>query len=220
MPISPKYHARFKENCFYHVYNRTNNKEKLFRSDENKRYFMQLFDHYLSPFIELISWSLLDNHFHFEIKVKSENEIHETLSRLPFISLTPTEFKFLKRTIPADTLISRAFRKFFQSYTLAFNKYFKRQGNLFHKNFKRIEIRDNKQLLQTLIYIHRNPQEHGFVNDFREYPWSSWHSFVKPGSQSGWTKKITSLFGSKHLLTESHLQAVFQIESATAFIII
>ena len=39
MPIPEKYLADFDENGIYHVYNRTNNMERLFLSDENRHFF-------------------------------------------------------------------------------------------------------------------------------------------------------------------------------------
>lgn len=41
MPIPDKYLANFEENSIYHVYNRTNNKEKLFLSEENILFFFK-----------------------------------------------------------------------------------------------------------------------------------------------------------------------------------
>ena len=38
MPIPNKYLADFEEDSIYHIYNRTNNKEKLFLSDDNRVY--------------------------------------------------------------------------------------------------------------------------------------------------------------------------------------
>ena len=41
MPIPAKYLADFTENGIYHIYNRTNNKEKLFLSNENRLFFLK-----------------------------------------------------------------------------------------------------------------------------------------------------------------------------------
>ena len=41
MPIPLKYLAEFNENGIYHVYNRTNNREKLFLNDENRQFFLK-----------------------------------------------------------------------------------------------------------------------------------------------------------------------------------
>ena len=41
MPISEKYLADFEEGGTYHIFNRTNNIEKLFLTDENRRFFLK-----------------------------------------------------------------------------------------------------------------------------------------------------------------------------------
>lgn len=60
---------------FYHIYNRGNNKEKIFYKDSNYIFFLQKFDSYLSPYLDLYSYCLLPNHFHLLIKTKSEVSI-------------------------------------------------------------------------------------------------------------------------------------------------
>jgi hypothetical protein len=41
MPIPEKYIADFEEGEIYHVYNRTNNREQLFLTDENRSFFLR-----------------------------------------------------------------------------------------------------------------------------------------------------------------------------------
>ena len=59
MPIPDKYLADFEENGIYHVYNRTNNKEKLFLSEENVIFFLRRFKELNSPLADTYSWNLL-----------------------------------------------------------------------------------------------------------------------------------------------------------------
>ena len=42
MGVPSKYKAEFNEHGYYHVYNRTNNKELLFKTDDNRLYFLKL----------------------------------------------------------------------------------------------------------------------------------------------------------------------------------
>ena len=65
------YLANFYENGIFHVYNRTNNKEILFKTEENRLYFLKQFAKYLSPFLDTFCWNLLPNHFHFLVQIKS-----------------------------------------------------------------------------------------------------------------------------------------------------
>ena len=75
MPIADKYTADLTVDNIYHIYNRTNNKELLFKSDENRRFFLGRFKHYLSSYPDTYYWCLLPNHFHFLIRVKAAGTI-------------------------------------------------------------------------------------------------------------------------------------------------
>jgi putative transposase len=88
MPVNKKYLAVFEFDTIYHVYNRTNNKELLFRSTDNYFYFLKQFDFYISPIAETFAWNLLPNHFHFLIRVKSASLIEAWINALPKEKLT------------------------------------------------------------------------------------------------------------------------------------
>lgn len=115
---------------YYHIYNRGINGTNIFKTEENKRYFLQLFGKYVAPKIEVFGYCLMDNHFHFLIRVESE----------------PEEF-------------TQAMSNFFNAYAKAFNKFSGRTGSLFEKHFKRKKIVDERYLRNLLIYIHMNPEE-------------------------------------------------------------
>jgi putative transposase len=50
--MNKTYFADFYENGIFHVYNRTNNKELLFQSDENRHWFLKQYAKYLHPFLD------------------------------------------------------------------------------------------------------------------------------------------------------------------------
>jgi hypothetical protein len=45
---------------------------------------------------------------------------------------------------------------------------------LFQRPFGRIAVTSDSYFLQLIAYIHQNPQKHGFVKDFRDWPYSSY----------------------------------------------
>jgi len=215
MPIPKKYLADFEEECIYHIYNRTNNHEKLFVTNDNRLFFLKRFKEILSPFIDTYCWNLLPNHFHFLIKVKSEEAILAYLESKPQKELTITEQNFVVQRVANlpkvgnsgstfSQLIENTFKRFFQSYSLAFNRQHCRQGNLFYKPFKRVRIENDTQFTMAVIYIHANAAKHKLVKDFTAYEWSSWHSIISNQPTSLLRDEIIKWFGNLEVLIKTH----------------
>ncbi|MCP4362688.1 MAG: hypothetical protein GY796_32185 [Chloroflexi bacterium] len=66
----------------------------------------------------------------------------------------------------------------FIAYARAFNKATNRSGALFESPFGRKIIDNNRYLMTLITYIHRNPQKHGLVKDFRDWLWSSYGAIL------------------------------------------
>ena len=58
------------------------------------------------------------------------------------------------------------------------NKAYGRTGSLFERPFGRIPVTSDACFAQWVVYIHRNPEKHGLVDDFRDWPHSSYHALV------------------------------------------
>ena len=188
------------------MYNRTNNREKLFISDENRHFFLRKYDEILSLFAETFCWCLLPNHFHLLIRIKSLEAIQTNLLKKSELSLIQTERKFLKNECLLSDLIEQAFKRFFQSYSLSFNKEHKRSGNLFYRPFKRILINKESQFTRAIIYIHANPQKHGLVKNFTFYKWSSWNSILSTNPTKLLREELIDWFGNKEIFIQAHLE--------------
>lgn len=118
------------KSIIYHIYNRGINSQNIFFSSENKRYFLYLFNKHLSDKVDLLAYCLMDNHFHFVIRVIAESkEATQSMSN------------------------------FLNAYVKAFNKMYGRTGSLFEKHFKRIRVNDEIYLKNLIIYIHQNPTD-------------------------------------------------------------
>ena len=48
----------------YHIYNRGNNREDIFKEERNYQYFLDRMHHYLDGLITLHAYCLMPNHFH------------------------------------------------------------------------------------------------------------------------------------------------------------
>lgn len=222
MPIPEKYLADFEESETYHVYNRTNNREPLFLSDDNRLYFLKRYKEIVSPFADTYCWNLLPNHFHLLIRIKPEKTIIDFLKNKPKAGLTATERNYLQKfdnlprvdnlskvVNPEPTfhdLISQTFKRFFQSYSLAFNKQNARKGNLFYRPFKRVKIESDAQFTMALIYVHANAAKHGLVKDFTTHVWSSWHSIISKQPTSLLRDAVIEWFGDVELCIKSHIE--------------
>ena len=73
---------------------------------------------------------------------------------------------------------SQQFGNLFNAYAKAINKAYHRTGSLFQHPFRRIPVTSEAYFNGLVIYIHRNPQHHGFVEDFRMWPYSSYHALL------------------------------------------
>lgn len=172
------------EVCFnYRVYNRGNGESLIFFRNENYRYFLKLFDRYLSENLDLLAYCLLPNHFHLLVKVKGSdnfNNIHER--------------------------ICENFRRLFISYSQAINKQQNRSGSLFQKHFKRIKIENETYFTRIILYIHLNPYKHGFSDNFQGYPFSSYRSLLSDKPTKLNRNLVLDWFGGEQAFVEFHRQ--------------
>lgn len=169
-----KYQIELEPGKFYHIYNRGNNSEKIFFNQENYKFFLRRYNEYLSSCVETYAFCLLPNHFHFLIKVKEGNADAKKALHLGDDNAKALHLGDAKLFATPAT----AFHRLFTSYSKAINKQQKRHGSLIENPFKRIEIDTREYLINLILYIHTNPQIHGFVNDFRTYSWSSYNDIL------------------------------------------
>ena len=146
---------------FYHIYNRGNNRENLFIEERNYHYFMRLHAKCVGPVADTYAFCLLKNHFHFLVRVKDVTDIEGAVSE--------------ERAIQ---LIGRGFQHWFATYAKAMNKAYDRIGKLFQEHFGRVEVDSDAYFTNLVFYIHFNPQRHALVDDFRNWPWSSYHALT------------------------------------------
>jgi putative transposase len=57
-------------NHIYHIYNQGNNKQKIFFSEDNYLFFLQKMKSHLLPYVDIMAWCLMPNHFHWMIYVR------------------------------------------------------------------------------------------------------------------------------------------------------
>jgi REP element-mobilizing transposase RayT len=204
MKTSTNYLASFYDGGMFHVYNRTNNKELLFTTDNNRLFFLKQYSKYLSPFVDTFCWCLLSNHFHFLIQVKSVEAIQLHLRSCDAATLKPIEKNYLVNYCTTELLLEFEWKRFFTSYAMAFNKQQHRKGNLFHRPFKRVEVDKASHFTQAVVYIHANAQHHKLCTNFTQYPWSSWHSIISNLPTQLKREEVINWFGGLQQLIAAH----------------
>lgn len=189
-------------NKLYHVYTHANGFENLFNSQENYRYFLQRYQHFIPSVAETLAWCLMPNHLHLLIKIKSEEEIRRAFPQT--FEVSNAEGINLRGLTPIEKRISKQFSNLFNAYTKAFNIRYKRRGTLFIPNFKRKEIIDNSYLTNVICYIHNNPVHHGFVSNRQEWHWSSYHDLITGNKSFINAQYVINWFGDVEAFQQAH----------------
>jgi putative transposase len=178
---------------YYHVYNRGNNRENVFIEQRNYSYFLKLYAHYVLPVADTFAYCLLPNHFHLFIRLKTESELSAS-----------TEMSDFSKKSDICNAPTGAFAALFTAYTKAINKACNRTGRLFQEHFGRIEVTADQYFTNLIYYIHHNPQKHGFVQDFRDWQWSSYGAMLSNAPTNLCRKAVMDWFGDSQWFDKSH----------------
>ena len=135
--------------AFYHVMARGNRRERIFRDDDDRRFFLKN----IAQACEMTGWRvhawvLMGNHYHLLIQTPEANLV--------------AGMKWLQNT-----------------YTLRFNIRHRLWGRLFGDRYKSVLVEGAGYYYETLLdYIHLNPERARLVNpqageSVLDYPWCS-----------------------------------------------
>ena len=134
--------------AYYHVINRGNNQEKIFKNDRDREKFLQYLEKASERFsIIFHTYCLMSNHFHLLVETPEPN-------------------------------LSVAMQWIMVSYATYFNRKGGRHGHLFQGRFKAILIDADAYLKDLSRYIHLNPVRAKMVSAPSEYKWSSYSAFT------------------------------------------
>jgi len=163
----------FEPGFVYHVFNRGNNLENIFIEERNYPFFLSLVNKYILPIADIYAYCLLKNHFHIALRIKDKEFLNEKQIQKPYL----------------------AFSNLFNSYSKAINKSYNRKGSLFQEHLKRIRVEDDSYLLELIPYIHLNPVKHSFTDDYKNYAFSSYPTYLSQRPTHLKKEYIISLFG-------------------------
>ncbi len=85
-----------------------------------------------------------------------------------------------------DGGLSKMMQTFSARFTQHINRRRDRDGPLFRGRFKSVAIDSDGQLLQTSVYIHRNPVAAGLVSSAEDWLWSSARNYINERDRFDW----------------------------------
>jgi putative transposase len=190
------------EGCYYHIYNRGVNGMTIFREKKNYRRFLENYVFYCSKAIKTLSYCLLKNHFHLLVYINENVQEPRRDGKEGMFRLN------------ASTQLGHCFN----SYAQYFNKNYQRTGPVFESPFERKLLDDEQYIKSVISYCNRNAVHHGFVNDIREWEYSSYSAIVKGDQTIVATDEVISRYESVDLFTAAH-QVFIPDELAEKYII-
>ena len=180
--------APLQHSRYYHIYNRGNNRENIFIEERNYRYFLKLYAKYIGPIADTYAYC------------QKTLRVSETLRVSgAFTPLVP----------------SQQFGNLFNAYAKAINKAYQRTGSLFEHPFGRIPVTSDAYFVYLITYIHQNPQKHGFVDDFRLWPYSSYHTILSTKPTRLKRSEVLAWFDGPTEFQASHQQVVNEYQIAS-----
>jgi putative transposase len=134
------------DGLIYHVINRGNNRQDVFRKPADFQAFLAAFALLKErKSFRLYGYCLLSNHFHLLLQ-------------------------------PTGATISRIMQSLLVSHTQRYHRHHRSGGHVWQGRFKSPVIQNDEYLLSVLGYIEANPLRAGIVSRADEYLWSSYRA--------------------------------------------
>jgi len=147
----------------------------------------------------------MPNHFHFLVKIKSEDQL---------LAIPGKGTKHCKGFTPSkayptiDKYVIGKFADLFNGYAQAYNKLYERKGSLFRHPFKRKPIIDDDYLAEIIRYIHSNPVHHGFTKELEDWQHSSFFYFLNTRKTFLKLNEVIEIYNSFDEFLNLHKQTV------------
>lgn len=146
---------RFLTHELYHIYNRGNNRGRIFFERDNYLFFLKKIRVEVAPLVDLLAYCLMPNHYHLLIRVKKVDGLNDE---------------------QVSKSLSRKLGTLQSSYSQAINKAQNRTGSLFQQGAKSKNIETYGHI--CLHYIHQNPVLAGLCEKPEGWEFSSFQDYV------------------------------------------
>lgn len=145
----PRARRLVSDDSVFHIVQRGNNKQTIFREDKDFEKFLSIIRKYIAKFkVEIYHYCLMRNHIHILLKI------------------------FKKETL------SKIMQGIFQSYRFYYKRNYGYIGYLYQGRYKSELIQDDSYLSECGRYIERNSLRAGIVKAPHEYKWSSCKRYI------------------------------------------
>ena len=132
------------DDAVFHIVQRGNNKQTIFREDEDFEKFLSIIRKYIAKFkVEFYHYCLMRNHIHILLKIFKKD------------------------------VLAKIMQGILQSYRFYYKRKYGYIGYLYQGRYKSELIQDDSYLSECGRYIERNPVRAGIVKAPYEYRWSS-----------------------------------------------
>jgi putative transposase len=134
--------------AFYHVICRGNQRQVIFPTDADRKYYLESLEHYRQRYgFKVYAYVLMNNHVHMLLET----------GQVP---------------------LSRIMQGLQLRYTGYFNRKYRKVGHLFQGRYKAILCDREAYLLELVRYLHLNPQRMRSPIEASRYRWSSHGSYM------------------------------------------
>lgn len=141
----PRITRNLADGYIYHVLNRGNGKQAVFRKDQDYRVFLELMGEAKErqSGVSLLAYCLMVNHFHFVLQPAQGEELSKWMQWL------------------------------MTTYVRRYHLHYETSGHVWQGRYKSFVVQDDPHLLTVLRYVEGNPVRAGLVASAADWQWSS-----------------------------------------------
>ncbi len=160
---------------FFHVFNKSIANFGIFKTEKNKKRFLQTLDYYNSQQVKTSLSVFLRNNYDYLPHLLTSKP--SALIKFIAYCIMPDHYHLLIKIL-APSSLSKYINDVENSYTRFFNLSLKRKGPLWQSRFKAVRIASNEQLLHVSRYIHLNPTVSNLVDKPEDWQYSSYFYYL------------------------------------------
>ena len=195
-------YKEFAPGVIAHIYNRGNNKEKIFFDKQDYKSFLFRLGLALGFDEKELNKEKLLSLPYSRVRIA---DVCKNDFKLHAFCLMPNHFHLLIEQM-GNTPISKIVSRVCTSYARYVNTKYEKVGHVFQDTFKANRIENDSQLMWTSAYIHMNPVKDNLVTSPDKYSWSSYNDYAENRNLLiTETNLLKSAFGSKGFEKETRV---------------